>query len=122
MISTMLWTIDPTARASLQDQIAACVRRGLRDGRLAPGDRVPPAQELAEALQVDRNTVLAAFRALRDEGVLEFRRGRGARIADTRAVAEGSVELDAAARELVEVGRRHGFGRADLLRLIEELT
>ena len=32
------------------------------------------AQELADALEVDRNTVLAAYRQLRDSGVLEFRR------------------------------------------------
>ena len=118
-ISTMLWTIDLGARLSLQEQIAACVRRGLRDGELAPGERVPPAQELAEALDVDRNTVLAAYRQLRDAGVLEFRRGRGARIAEVTA---SRLELDTAAREFVALGRQHGYGTAELVKLIEGIA
>jgi GntR family transcriptional regulator len=115
----MLWTIDHASRSSLQEQIAGCVRRGVADGQLAVGERLPPAQELADALEVDRNTVLAAYRQLRDSGVLEFRRGRGARIAET---AQTRSELDQTARELVELGRQHGYGRADLIRIIEELT
>ncbi len=115
----MLWTIDHAARSSLQDQIAGCVRRGVADGELRPGERLPPAQELADALSVDRNTVLAAYRQLRDSGVLEFRRGRGARIADSAAA---TAAVGAAARDFVETGPAHGYGRADLVRMIEELT
>nr|BFE72739.1 hypothetical protein GCM10020092_060400 [Actinoplanes digitatis] len=75
--------------------------------------------ELAEALSVDRNTVLAAYRRLRDDGVLEFRRGRGARVASS--VTEPSPVTEAATT-LVAVARRHGLGRQDLIRLIERLT
>jgi GntR family transcriptional regulator len=115
----MLWTVDHGLRASLQEQIAADVRRGVRTGVLVPGERLPPAQELADALDVDRNTVLAAYRQLRQDGLLEFRRGRGARIA---ARAQPHADVDGAARELVEVARRHGYGRTELIKLIEELT
>ena len=79
----MLWTIEHGSRVPLQDQIAGCVRRGIASGELASGDQLPPAAELAEAVSVDRNTVLAAYRRLRDDGVLEFRRGRGVSAAAT---------------------------------------
>ena len=114
----MLWRIEHASRVTLQEQIAASVRRGLADGDLAVGDRLPPAQELADALDVDRNTVLAAYRSLRDAGVLEFRRGRGVRVAG----APSSAALDQAARELVQLAGEHGYGRAELIALIEELT
>ncbi len=78
----MLWTVDHSSRSSLAEQIAASIRRGLAGGELSPGERLPPAHELAEALGVDRNTVLGAYRALRDSGLLEFRRGRGVRVVD----------------------------------------
>ncbi|MER6795687.1 GntR family transcriptional regulator [Amycolatopsis mediterranei] len=70
----------------------ACVRRGVASGELALGEQLPPAAELAKALSVDRNTVLAAYRQLREDGVLEFRRGRGARVASavTEPAARGA--------------------------------
>ena len=82
------------AHVSLPLQIVACVRRGVASGELAVGEQLPPAAELAGALSVDRNTVLAAYRQLRDDGVLEFRRGRGARVAS--AVTEPVPVTEAA--------------------------
>ena len=115
----MLWTVDHRSRTSLQDQIAGCVRRGITDGSLSVGEQLPPAAEVAEALSVDRNTVLAAYRQLREAGVLEFRRGRGARVA---AATPRHPEIDDAARGLVALATTHGLRRADLIRLIEDLT
>jgi GntR family transcriptional regulator len=115
----MRWTVDHGSQETLQHQIALCVRRGAATGELVVGEQLPPAAELAEALSVDRNTVLAAYRQLRDEGLLEFRRGRGARVASTLPEPAPVTE---AARQLVTVARRHGLGRGDLVRLIEKLT
>jgi DNA-binding transcriptional regulator YhcF (GntR family) len=115
----MRWVIDHSSRDLLHHQIAGCVRQGVASGELEVGEQLPPAAELAEALSVDRNTVLVAYRQLRDEGLLEFRRGRGARIAS--AVTEPAPVTEAA-RALVAVARQHGLGRGDLIRLIEQLT
>ena len=115
----MLWTIDPASRLPLQEQIAGCVRRAVADGQLVVGEQLPPAAELAEALAVDRNTVLAAYRRLRDDGVLEFRRGRGARVA---SAARPRASVEQAVRDLVELARSQGYPRADLIKIIEELA
>jgi len=71
------------------------VRRAVADGSVDVGEQLPPAAELGEALDVDRNTVLAAYRRPRDEGVLEFRLGRGARVA---AAARPRASVEQAAR------------------------
>lgn len=115
----MKWTIDHRSRERLQDQIAACVRRGVASGALEVGEQLPPAAELGDALSVDRNTVLAAYRQLRDEGVLEFRRGRGARVAETGPTMSSVTE---AARNYIAVARAHGLGTGELVRIIKELT
>lgn len=110
----MLWRIDPDG-GGLADQIAANVRRAVLDGSLADGERLPTASDLAGTLGVNANTVLAAYRILRDEGLLEFRRGRGvtvrARDLDRQAVLN-------AVRQLVEVGRIHGYSRTELAELV----
>lgn len=115
----MIWTIDHSALTPLRDQIAACVRRGLASGELQVGNHLPPAAELADSLSVDRNTVLAAYRQLRDRGVLEFRRGRGVRVASGAGWDPAVVD---AATALIGIARTHGLGRADLVQLIEELS
>ena len=115
----MIWTIDHSASLPLKDQIVTCVRRGITNGDLSVGDQLPPAAELADALSVDRNTVLAAYRDLRAGGVLEFRRGRGARVAQTTAPEAAVVRV---ARNLIEAGVADGLGQDDLIRLIRELA
>ena len=115
----MLWTIDPTSRLALHEQIAGCVRRAVATEQLAVGEQLPPAAELAQALAVDRNTVLTAYRKLRDDGVLEFRRGRGARVA---AQAPQRASVEQAVRDVIELARSQGYPRSDLIRIVEELA
>ncbi|MEO6570884.1 MAG: GntR family transcriptional regulator [Ilumatobacteraceae bacterium] len=115
----MLWAIDHTSRDRLHEQIASCVRCGVASGELPVGERLPPAAELATALSVDRNTVLAAYRQLRDDGVLEFRRGRGARVVSAGPALSSVTE---AARQLIDTANAHGLGTNDLIRIIKELT
>src|SRR4051794_41909193 len=79
----------------LHEQVAAEIRRAIADGEAGPGERLPPARDLAAVLGGDTNTGLRALRMLRGEGPLEVRRGRGgppARTAERRGVgapAEG---------------------------------
>jgi GntR family transcriptional regulator len=115
----MLWRIEHASLVPLRDQIVTCIRRGIASGELDIGDLLPPAAELAEALSVDRNTVLAAYRHLRAEGVLEFRRGRGVRVAHA---ARPQPPVLTAVQELIDVGRLHGLDRDDLIELIRELA
>jgi GntR family transcriptional regulator len=71
--------VDPTDATALHEQVAAEIRRAIADGEASPGDRLPPARDLAAVLGVNHNTVLRALRALCDEGLLEFRRGAAQR-------------------------------------------
>jgi GntR family transcriptional regulator len=101
----------------LHEQVAAELRRAIADGEAPPGERLPPARDLAAVLGVNTNTVLRALRALRDEGLLDFRRGRGVTVAGT---AESGAVV-AKARELIAFARTHGYRRDELLALLEEL-
>ncbi|MEU6611787.1 aminotransferase class I/II-fold pyridoxal phosphate-dependent enzyme [Streptomyces shenzhenensis] len=61
-------------------EIAASVERAVGDGRLEPGQLLPPMRELAATLGVNPNTVAAAYRTLRERGVIETAGRRGSRI------------------------------------------
>ena len=114
----MLWTIDPARPQALHEQIAANVRRAVAEGTLEPGERLPSAQELGGVLQVNANTVLSAYRRLRGENVLEFRRGRGVRVCrDARTRAS----VNDCAHQLLKVGHQHGYDAHELARLLVSL-
>ncbi|MET9856124.1 GntR family transcriptional regulator, partial [Streptomyces sp. NPDC006450] len=61
-------------------EIAASVEAGVASGALAPGALLPPMRELAGVLGVNPNTVAAAYRTLRERGVIETDGRRGSRV------------------------------------------
>ena len=65
--------------------IAASVESGVRTGGLGPGQPLPPVRELALDLGVNANTVAAAYRSLRDRGVIETAGRRGSRVRERPA-------------------------------------
>jgi DNA-binding transcriptional regulator YhcF (GntR family) len=109
--------IDRAGPGPLHDQVAAQIRRAIAEGEAGPGERLPLAKDLAAVLDVNKNTVLRALRILRDEGLLEFRRGRGITVAGTPQ--RGAVL--ARTRDLVEFARHHGFGRDEIIQIIQSL-
>lgn len=111
---------DPVDRSDpmpLHDQVAAEVRRAIADGEAKPGERLPPSMDLAAVLGVNRNTVLRALRILRDEGIVDFTRGRGVRVTGT---PQRSAVITKVA-ELLDFARNQGYRREELVALIEGL-
>jgi GntR family transcriptional regulator len=118
MTSTMLdVNVDRSGPLPLHDQVAAQIRRAIADGEAGPGERLPLATDLAAVLGVNKNTVLRALHLLRDEGLLEFRCGRG--ITVTGTPQRGAVLSQA--RKLVQFAARHGYGRDELIQMIMDL-
>lgn len=111
----MLWRVVPTDPQPLYEQIAGVVRRAIGEHTLAPGDRLPSAKELAASLEVNLHTVLKAYQTLRDEGLIELRRGRGAVVV---ASAAGYSKLNRMVDDLVAHAERLGISREELSRLI----
>ena len=110
--------IERDSPVALHDQVAAEIRRAIADREAKPGERLPPAGDLAAVLGVNRNTVLRALRILRDEGLLEFRRGRGVTVAGTPQ----SGAMIRKTRELLDFARHQGYRPDEVIALIESLA
>jgi GntR family transcriptional regulator len=110
--------VDRDEPVDLHDQVAAEIRRAIADGEAKPGERLPPARDLAAVLGVNTNTVLRSLRQLREEGLLEFRRGRGISVAGTPE--RGAVVQRT--KELIAFARQNGYRRDELLELISSLS
>jgi GntR family transcriptional regulator len=108
--------IDHASPVPLHEQVAAAIRRAIAEGEAQAGERLPPAKDLAAVLGVNPNTVFRALRALREEGLVDFRRGRGVSV--TGIAPQRSVVI-AQARELVAVARRYGYRPDELAEIID---
>jgi GntR family transcriptional regulator len=111
--------IDHSSPVPLHEQVAGAIRRAIPEGEADPGERLPPARDLAAVLGVNANTVFRALRTLREEGLVEFRRGRGVSVT---GVAPQRSPVVAKARELVAVARRYGFRPEELAEIIEQVS
>lgn len=104
--------IDPDSPVAAVRQIVDAMRVELVEGRLKPGDTLPSVRRAAIDLGLHFNTVAEAYRQLAEEGWLELKHGRSARVADrqqpraTRQTVEGYRQR---LRELVSQMRAAGI-------------
>lgn len=117
-MAAVLFTIDPSASEALFEQLAIQVRSAVARGELPAGTRLPSARELASLLSVNLHTVLRAYQDLRDEGLLELRRGRGAVI--TARAEQDYLPLREAIDHLVSVSRQLELAPGTTTALIKE--
>ncbi|MEH6373587.1 GntR family transcriptional regulator [Streptomyces sp. KLMMK] len=114
----MLFRVDPSSPLPLSDQITACVRGAIADGTVGTGERLPSARDLAASLGVNMHTVLRGYQRLREEGLLELRRGRGAVV--TGGPAAERARLMAQAHRLVADARALGLSNEEVLALVRK--
>ncbi len=112
----MLLKVDTSSSQSIHDQLAGQLRHAIAEGDLVPGQKLAPARDLADSLGVNVHTLLRAFKTLRDEGLLEVRRGRGTIVTGQ---APRQAEFVARARELVAEARQAGLTDQEIRRTVE---
>ena len=61
----------------IKDQVYEVLRYAILEGRLAAGSKIPSSRALAEMMAISRNSVIAGFERLLDEGYLIARKGAG---------------------------------------------
>ncbi|CAM5648712.1 MULTISPECIES: GntR family transcriptional regulator [Streptomyces] len=112
----MLFRVDHASPVPLGDQIAASVRGALADGSVQPGERLPAARTVAESLGVNVHTVLRGYQRLKDEGLIDLRRGRGAVV--TGHASPARARLTEHVGRLVNEARTLGLNDEEVVALV----
>lgn len=90
--------LDINSDEPLYRQLHAQIKASIQDGRLAPGERIPPTRELAGLLGLNRTTVAAAYELLESEGLIRGHVGRGSFVAgpseSNRPSESGSMDWE----------------------------
>ncbi len=74
--------LEPVRRTRIYEEVVSQIQRLILEGRLRPGDRLPPERELAERFGVSRTSVRDAIRVLELMGLVEPRQGEGTVVRD----------------------------------------
>lgn len=90
--------LDSTQDRSLQTQLSGQLKLLIQSGELSAGERLPSTREMANDLQISRNTVVAAYDMLVGEGYLEAQPRGGFRICDAAQAFQTRPILSTAAR------------------------
>jgi DNA-binding transcriptional regulator YhcF (GntR family) len=108
----MLLRLDPGSATPVYEQIAGAVVRGIADGSLVPGTRLPTVRQLAGDLGVATNTVAKAYRQLEAEGHVATLGRNGTVVQQPVAASQQDDEIHAAAVLLARAAQRRGLDLA----------
>jgi GntR family transcriptional regulator len=113
--------LDGHSKVATYMQLVRQVKQSLRTGLLEPGDQLPKVREVTEALAINPNTVLKAYRQLEIEGLVEGRPGVGTFV--RRSLAGPTLVSHAALRsrldEWLRDAREAGLEHEEIVALVE---
>jgi DNA-binding transcriptional regulator YhcF (GntR family) len=112
MMDAVRIRLDPSARASLSEQLRSALAARIASGRLEPGERLPTVRDLAAELEIAPNTVAKAYRDLTSEGSIVGRGRRGTFVSERlpARLPQREARLAEAAEAYALRARRLGFG------------
>lgn len=89
-------------------QIEEWLNNRILEEKVLPGDRIPSVRELAEEMEVNRNTVMRTYSTMENKGILENKRGIGFFVANE-------------APTIIQDMQKKEFFEKELPRLIERI-
>lgn len=109
-----IW-ISKNSEIPVREQLATQITLGIASGDLAVGDKLPSTREIARRFTIHSNTVGAVYRQLAGKGSLEFRKGSGFYVCESRQrTTENKIRLDKIIAEFVKKLRDAGFSDEEI--------
>jgi GntR family transcriptional regulator len=118
---TTVLRIDLASPTPVFRQIADGLRALLVHGAFKPGDRLPTVRQLAIDLAVHHNTVAQAYRLLAEEGWLDLRRHRGAKVIERRSQHASAASHQNFSQRLRELTARAVADGLDVKTIVRQL-
>lgn len=88
MTNELVLKVDSGLTFSVNTQIKEQLKWLIGIGQILPGDMLPSANQMADLLSLNRNTVNLVYNQLRDEGFVSMHKGRGTQVMDNKKIEE----------------------------------
>jgi GntR family transcriptional regulator len=113
--------VDFQKKEPIYFQIEEQIKFLIATGELQPGDQLPPVRELADALEVNFNTIARVYRLLDRQGIVSTQQGRGCYVLES-ALPESERKramLESLADHFLLEGKALGFTSEQILHCLE---
>lgn len=117
----MVITIDFKDGEAIYMQLRNQIIMGIATAELQEGDSLPSVRQLAEEIGINMHTVNKAYTVLREEGIIQLDRRRGAVIAVDRNKIQALDDMKRQLRVVLAKGRCKHITREDVYALVDEI-
>jgi GntR family transcriptional regulator len=119
----MLLTINEKDIRPIYIQLIGQIKEQVSNGTLRPGDELPSVRELADSLGINMHTARNAYLKLRDQGIINLRLGRKAKIARLTQSSPSAItatNIGDRLREIIVDALLAGLSPSDFRELVNQ--
>lgn len=117
----MLIEIDFNSEEAIYMQLRNRIIIGIAKSEIREGDTLPSVRQLADNIGINMHTVNKAYTVLKQEGIIQLDRRRGAVIAPNIDKLEALKDMKKQLRIILAKGRCKNISKTEVHELVEEI-
>ncbi len=117
----MMIKIDFNSEEAIYMQLCNQIIMGIATSRIREGDSLPSVRQMADTIGINMHTVNKAYAVLREEGIIQLDRRRGAVIAIDINKLQALEDMKHQLRVVLAKGRCKNITKEDVYELVDEI-
>lgn len=117
----MLIEIDFNSDEAIYIQLCNQIIMGIATSRIQEGDSLPSVRQMADNIGINMHTVNKAYAVLREEGIIQLDRRRGAVIAIDMNKLQALQDMKRQLTVVLAKGRCKNITKEDVYALVDEI-
>lgn len=117
----MLIKVDFNSEEAIYMQVRNQIIMGIATSQIHEGDSLPSVRQMADIIGINMHTVNKAYAVLREEGIIQLDRRRGAVVAIDMNRLQALADMKAQLRAVLAKGICKNISKEDVYGLIDEI-
>ena len=117
-----IW-LSKNSEVPVREQLVTQITLGIISGDLPVGERIPSTREISRRFQIHANTVGAAYQKLTEQGLIEFKKGSGFYVCETKQEdADHKKRLDELTEDFFRTAQLYGYSKKEIRLHLQKLV
>ena len=117
----MKFWLSKNSEIPVREQLITQITLGIGSGDLPAGEKLPSTREIARRFKIHANTVGFAYQILGEQGLIEFRKGNGFYVCETKQQNKGDEKsLDALIANFFQTAQIQGFSETEIQNCLQK--